>query len=707
MKITLAFNLRRQENENEAELLSEEDVQRLLEALRALPHEVTPVEVSGPTDRVVDRLIASRPDLIFNVAEGTEGAMREAFYPALYRHLGLPFTGGGASLLLIDLNKRLTEKVLAVRGIPVPKGALLTPRDPELPADLGYPLMIKPNFEGSGKGIHQDSVAGTPDQARKLIARLLKEYPEGLDVEEFISGREMTVPMLEAWPGGLLEIVEHTFSNEERYNIYDYERKTRGGQEGTAKVICPPELTAKERQAVLSLADRVFRVMPCPDLGRADFRLCEDGTPYFIELNPLPRLQPDGSLVIAAQAKGLSFSGVLELVIRSAARRYGIPLVTARSLEVKIGASRPTARELGLSVGRLTPGPWNAITDVEEVHVGHVTHIDDDVPVPGEKGKTTEVRTGITAIVPRSGDLFNNHLVAGGFVLNGIGEMSGLTQAIEWGWLETPILLTNTMSLGLVHSGIIRHMIEKHPELGRKVDVIIPLVGETNDAFLNDVRVLTNSAEEAMAAIAAARSGPIEQGSVGGGTGMISFDFAGGIGSASRVLPREYGGYTLGVLVQSNFGKMRNLTVDGAVVGRELDPLYPNELRRGISYGSAIVVLATDAPLLSSQLNQLAKRAALGLGRVGSFAASTSGEIIFAFSTGNRTSREAKEQSPVLSLSYTAGDPLNLLYEAAVEATEEAVLNAVFCSGGMTGRKHRFAPPLPSDTVQEILFRHR
>jgi len=703
MRITLAYNLRRGDDEAQAERLSEEDVDRLLVALRQLGHRVEPVEVSGPADRMIDRLVKSRPDLVFNVAEGTEGAVREAVYPAIYKTLGLPFTGGDTSLLLIDLNKRLAEKALSVQGIAVPGGALITPRDREIPENLSYPLIIKPNFEGSGMGIHQDSVVDSPERARETIGRLLEGYPEGLDVEEFISGRELTVPMLEEWPGHLLEIVEHAFSGEGEHNIYDYERKTFGDSDGTVQAICPPELSPAERRDVLTLAERVFRVMPCPDLGRVDIRLHEDGTPYFIEVNPLPRLQPDASMMIAAQARGLAYEEVIDLVIRSAARRYGIPLTSRRSIEVRIGESRPTCRELDISIGRFLPGPWNAITDVAEIHVGHVTHVRDDVPIGEGERETTSIRTGITAIVPRTGSLFHNHLVAGGFVLNGIGEMSGLTQAMEWGWLETPVLLTNTMSVGLVHTGIIRHMIAAYPELGRQVDVTIPLVGETNDAFLNDVRVMVNTPDVAMKAIEAAKSGPVEQGSVGGGTGMISFDFAGGIGTSSRVLPGEFGGYTVGVLVQSNFGKMHNLTIDGAVVGRRLDPLYPVETRRGKSYGSVIAVVATDAPLLSAQLSRLAKRAALGLGRVGSYAATTSGEIVFAFSTGNRASREAKEQSPTLNLSFASDEHLNLLYEAVVEATEEAVLNAMFCSGGMTGRGGRFSPPLPADTVREIL----
>ncbi|NIQ92953.1 MAG: hypothetical protein GWO11_01120, partial [Desulfuromonadales bacterium] len=214
--------------------------------------------------------------------------------------------------------------------------------------------------------------------------------------------------------------------------------------------------------------------------------------PYFLELNPLPRLLPDAAVAIAGKTNGLELPDILDLIIRSAARRYQIPLTRSFSVELHQGEPRQTCREAGITVGRFPTGRHNAITDVGDVKVGHVTHIEDNVQIP-DSDELSKLRTGITAVVPCDEDLFNNHLVAGGFVLNGIGEMSGLTQAMEWGWLETPILLTNTMSVGRVHSGIIQHMLEQHPELGREVDVIIPLVGETNDAFLNEVRIPANT----------------------------------------------------------------------------------------------------------------------------------------------------------------------------------------------------------------------
>jgi len=232
---------------------------------------------------------------------------------------------------------------------------------------------------------------------------------------------------------------------------------------------------------------------------------------------------------------------------------------------------------------------------------------------------------------------------------------------------------------------------------------VLPVVGEADDSFLNDARVGVASGQDTLKAIESARDGPVAQGSVGAGCGMMTCDFAGGIGTASRIFPIEETSFTLGVLVLSNFGRLVNLTVDGRVVGRELDSQYADEGRRHNSYGSAIVVVATDVPLLSHQLGRIAKRAALGLGRVGSYAASTSGEIVLAFTTANRVPRTATQTSKFRSLRYVPDGHIDVLYEAAVEATEEAVLNAIFCSNGMDGRLDRLAPALPLDTVIELL----
>ncbi len=706
MRITVAYNLRTVVSEETAEHLAAEDVERISGAIASLGHTVAAVEVSGKPNEVVDRLLQSEPDLIFNVAEGTIGSSREAFYPGLYEQLGIPFTGGNASLLHLNLDKNLAKTVLASRGIRVPQGTLVTAKDQPLPEAIQYPLMIKPNKEGSSKGITQDSVVEDPETARVRIASLLDRYPAGLVVEEFINGKELSVPILESLPGQVLDTVEHTFDLDRiggKYNVYDYEMKQGGKAAEAVHVLCPATTTKEEDARVVDMARRVFEVMTCPDVGRVDIRLNERGEPFFIELNPLPSLHPNASLMVAARQKGLDYRSVMRLIIRSAARRYGLALRPIRKIAVEgieHAPQRATVRELGIRIGRMRAGMNNAITDIPGLRVGHVTRIEDGVQVPGLAEKT-RVRTGVTAILA-AGRTFTKRVGAGGFVLNGVGEMAGLNQVKEWGWLETPILLTNSHSVGRVHSGVIAYLAEKYPDLGTGTDVAIPIVGEADDSFLNDVRVGTCTVQDAVRAIQTATSGPIEQGSVGAGAGMISFDFAGGIGTASRTLELPEGNFTLGVLILANLGKMRNLTVDGRVVGRDLDPDFDRDGRRARSEGSAIVVVATDVPMLGSQLDRVAKRAALGLGRVGSYAASTSGEFILALSTGIRGPR-VPGASRFINLKCISDAHVDAIYEAVIEATEEAALNAVFCSSGMSGREGRFAPGIPHDRVIELL----
>ncbi|MCG6963041.1 MAG: P1 family peptidase [Acidobacteria bacterium] len=704
MRITVAFNLRTDASEESAELLTQEDVDRICGALRELRHHVSPVEVSGQPGEVVTRLLDSAPELIFNCAEGTIGSSREAFYPGLYEQLRIPFTGGNPSLLHMNLDKHLAKTVVAARGVRVPKGGLVTPENREPPADLRYPVIIKPNAEGSSKGITQDSVVETREHCETRVEQLLGRYPAGLVVEEFIAGRELSVPILDAFPGKILEIVEHTFDLESiggRYNVYDYDMKQGGERAKGVGVVCPAELEPAERETVVEMARRVFEIMHCPDLGRVDIRLDEDGLPYFIELNPLPSLHPVASLMIAGRERGLEYRDVLRLVVRSAARRYKLAARPPRKVPGE-EAARPTARDLGIRVGRFPTGVNNAITDVKGVRVGHLTRTEDAAPVPGSS-ETARVRTGVTAIVPGEGDVFRRRVVAGGFVLNGVGEMAGLTQALEWGYIETPILLTNSLSVGRALQGVISHMVKKHPEIGTLEDPVLPVVGEADDSFLNDTRVGLCTAQDAQRALEAAKGGPVAQGSVGAGTGMMTFDFAGGIGTSSRSIEVEGRAFIVGVLVMSNCGNMRNLTIDGRVVGRELDAQMATAGRRARSYGSVITVVATDVPLLSSQLSRVAKRAALGLGRVGSHAASTSGEIVVAFSTSNRVPRSSSQPSKFRTLKFVADTHINSLYEAVIEATEEAVLNAIFCSAGVAGREGREAPAIPQDAVLELL----
>src|SRR3982075_3527180 len=297
---------------------------------------------------------------------------------------------------------------------------------------------------------------------------------------------------------------------------------------------------------------------------------------------------------------------------------------------------RVRARELGVPLGRFRPGKYNAITDVEGVRVGHSTIIRGEGPLKPGIGP---VRTGVTAILPDQGNIFMERMTGGGFVLNGAGEVSGLTQVMEWGLIETPILLTNTISVGAVSDGVARYMIDRYPGIGDEHDVIIPVVGECDDSWLNDIAGRHVKNEHVLEAIRTASDGPVAEGGVGGGTGMITCDFKAGIGTSSRKLPEVHGGYTLGVLVMSNFGKMHNLRVGGLPVGEVLAQKFRDLPKREHSQGSIIAILATDAPLLSHQVSRLCKRVSLGIGRVGSFAAHGSGEIIVGFSTANRIPR--------------------------------------------------------------------
>jgi D-aminopeptidase len=335
------------------------------------------------------------------------------------------------------------------------------------------------------------------------------------------------------------------------------------------------------------------------------------------------------------------------------------------------------------------------------VQVGHSTIIQGSGRLRTGKGP---VRTGVTAILPNRGNIFHDRLAGGGFVLNGAGEVSGLTQVLEWGLIETPILLTNTLSVGTSSHGLVRYMVEKYPGLGREYDVVIPLVGECDDSWLNDIRGRHVRPEHVYEAINNAASGPVDEGNVGGGTGMITCDLKGGIGTSSRKLPPARGGYTLGVIVMSNFGRLEDLRIDGTPVGRILEPRFKEQKKRRSTYGSIIVVVGTDAPLISLQLNRLSKRAALGIGMVGSFAAHQSGEIILAFSTANVFSRHSKSRTYTHTL--LSDEHIDPLYQAAIETTEEAILNALFMAEDMYGINDHFAPALPIEDVRTILTRY-
>jgi len=362
---------------------------------------------------------------------------------------------------------------------------------------------------------------------------------------------------------------------------------------------------------------------------------------------------------------------------------------------------RCRARDLGIQLGRYKPGKWNAITDVEGVRVGHATIIRGAAgPLKPGKGP---VRTGVTAILPGEGNVFDQRIVGGGFILNGAGEVSGMTQLLEWGLIETPIFLTNTLSVGAVSDGAVKWMVEHNPGIGAEHDVIIPLVGECDDSWLNDAAGRHVHEEHVAEALRTAVSGPVPEGNVGGGTGMICCDFKAGIGTSSRKLPEAEGGYTIGVLVMSNFGVMRQLRVGGLPVGEILEQRYGNLPRRSQNYGSIIAVVATDAPLTTHQLDRVAKRSALGVGRVGSTAMHGSGEIVLAFSTANQVPRETRKM--VYRMKVLLDQRLDPLYEAVIEATEEAILNALCMARDLDGVNGNLCRALPLDDVKELVAR--
>lgn len=358
---------------------------------------------------------------------------------------------------------------------------------------------------------------------------------------------------------------------------------------------------------------------------------------------------------------------------------------------------RVRLRDLGFRIGRYKPGKLNSITDVPGVRVGHSTlNRGHGELVVGEG----PVRTGVTAIIPNA-NVFNDRIVGGGFTLNGAGEIAGFTQVLEWGLIETPILLTNTLSVGTCSEALVRYLVDRYPGIGSELDVVIPVVGECDDSWLNDIAGRHVRHAHVVQAIENADSGPVQEGSVGGGTGMITCDFKGGIGTASRKLHPKEGGHVLGVLVMSNFGHIQDLRIGGIPVGQMVAPRFSGHSFRAQSYGSIIAVVATDAPLLSHQLNRLAKRVALGIGRVGSYAAHGSGEIILAFSTANTVPRHTRKM--VYRMKSLLDKSMDPLYEAVIETTEEAIINALCAAESMEGVNGHYAPALPLEAVAEIL----
>jgi len=365
------------------------------------------------------------------------------------------------------------------------------------------------------------------------------------------------------------------------------------------------------------------------------------------------------------------------------------------------GQGRPRARDLGLEPGVFPPGPLNAITDVAEVRVGHTTLIDGDA-----------IRTGVTAILPHGGNLFQEKVAGAVFVGNAFGKLAGSTQVNELGTIETPIVLTNTLSVGTAVDAVVEYTLGQ--EGNRQVQSVNALVGETNDGGLNDIRGRHVTTDHVLAAIRAAAGGPVREGSVGAGTGTRCFGWKGGIGSASRALPARYGGYRLGVLVQTNFGGV--LTMGGAPVGRELGrfafgPPVPRTDKpvapRGPEDegdGSCMIVVATDAPLDARDLKRLAARAIFGLARTGSSYSNGSGDFAIAFSTSAEMRTRFNESTP-RARTVLPPDGVSPLFQAALEATEEAVYNSLLQATAVSARGQA-VEALPIEKVRAVLKKY-
>lgn len=379
-------------------------------------------------------------------------------------------------------------------------------------------------------------------------------------------------------------------------------------------------------------------------------------------------------------------------------------------------APRPRAREAGIVVGVLPPGPLNAITDVGGVLVGQTT-----------VNRGADVHTGVTAILPHGGNLFREKVPGAVFVGNAFGKLAGSTQVQELGEIETPILLTSTLNVPRVADALLDYMLALPGN--ESVQSINPLVGETNDGGLNDIRTRPVGRDEVFHAIQSAKSGPVDEGAVGAGTGTIAFGWKGGIGTSSRKLPEKLGGYTVGVLVQTNFGGI--LTINGAPVGQELGQYYLKSSVAGRRSpakpesfladdrrpraddspdGSCMIVVATDAPVDARNLKRLAARAIMGLARTGSSESNGSGDYVIAFSTAPelriRTTNAGETPAPQTPARLVSNEGMSPLFEAVIEATEEAIYNSMFKAATTTGRG-RTIEALPIDKTLEILREHK
>ena len=363
--------------------------------------------------------------------------------------------------------------------------------------------------------------------------------------------------------------------------------------------------------------------------------------------------------------------------------------------------AKPRARDLGVPFDG-TPGPLNAITDVSGVTVGHTTLISGEGKLQVGKGP---VRTGVTAVLPRGKDSMNNPVFAGWWSLNGNGEMTGTAWVEESGFLEGPVMITNTHSVGVVRDAVIQWRVTHGQPDPAGYWWSLPVVAETWDGWLNDINGFHVKPEHAFHAIDSAHNGAVEEGNVGGGTGMICNEFKGGIGTSSRKVESKIGAYTVGVLVQCNYGSRINLRIAGVPVGQEIsdERAYASTSFSDLDRGSIIVVVGTDAPLVAHQLKRLARRVSLGLGRNGSISGNGSGDIFIAFSTANPGGAAADH---VVDLKMLPNDQLEPVFAATVQATEEAVINAMVAAETMTGIENHKVIALPHDRLREVLKKY-
>ncbi len=364
---------------------------------------------------------------------------------------------------------------------------------------------------------------------------------------------------------------------------------------------------------------------------------------------------------------------------------------------------RPRARDIGIRVGTLSAGPRNAITDVAGVLVGQTTVWWGDGPLRPGQGPA---RTGVTVVLPHPDNLFRQKVPAAFHVINGFGKSIGGDQIAELGTIESPIALTSTLNVGRVADALMTHAIRENPDIGIATSTVNPVVGECNDGFLNDIQGRHVREEHVLAAIDEAAGGAVAEGAVGAGTGMTAFGFKAGIGTASRVVPAAFGGWTVGVLVLANYGRRDQLVIDGVPVGRVVADTGPPVAERG----SVVVVVATDAPLLDRGLGRLARRVALGLARTGSVGGHGSGEVAIVFSAAAGVRVPHEPDRPTLAVQLLVDDDrgarhsaIDALFQGVVEATEEAVLNSLFRAETTVGRDGNLSPGLPIAVVGELL----